>query len=238
MKDGEMVDKYFKRYEFKYLISRKTYEEMLTIFKDLLLKDEYFESLISNIYYDTSNFSLIRKSLEKPFYKEKLRLRTYGKFKDDNLVFVELKKKYDGIVYKRREKVNYLDINNYLNFSSSQIGQEINYFLRFYPNLERKMFISYERKSYYYKDIPSLRITFDDHILYRLDYLDFKYGIFGDKLLDDDVILMEIKSAVGLPLALVNFLSSNHLYKQSFSKYGEAYKEIIKNHEQRELIYG
>ena len=136
MKDGEMMDKYFKRYEFKYLIFRKTYEEMLTIFKDLLLKDEYFESLISNIYYDTSNFSLIRKSLEKPFYKEKLRIRTYGKFKDDNLVFVELKKKYDGIVYKRREKVNYLDINNYLNFSSSQIGQEINYFLRFYPNLE------------------------------------------------------------------------------------------------------
>ena len=81
MKDGEMMDKYFKRYEFKYLISRKTYEEMLTIFKDLLLKDEYFESLISNIYYDTSNFSLIRKSLEKPFYKEKLLLEHMGNLK-------------------------------------------------------------------------------------------------------------------------------------------------------------
>lgn len=41
-------------------------------------KDAYGAYTICNIYYDTGDWRLIRKSLEKTVYKEKLRIRSYG----------------------------------------------------------------------------------------------------------------------------------------------------------------
>ena len=49
---------------------------------------------IYNIYYDTDNSDVIRHSISKPYYKEKLRLRSYYIPNNSNdKVFLELKRK-------------------------------------------------------------------------------------------------------------------------------------------------
>lgn len=221
----------FKRYELKYLISTSTYLNLMNYMESYMSEDEYGKTLISNIYYDTSDFRLIRNSIEKPDYKEKLRLRCYGNVTSDSIAFIELKKKYDSVVYKRRVSMNInlaeIQLLNNFRTANSQIEKEINYFMNFYDSLALKMFIGYERQAYFDKSNENFRVTFDKNICYRGYDLDLKSGLYGTGILPANTVLMEIKTADSLPLWMTSFLTENKIYKTTFSKYGKAYENNL-----------
>ena len=218
----------FKRYELKYLLDRFQYEELMRRIKSHITPDEYGESTICSLYYDTPQKTLIRRSLEKPEYKEKLRLRSYGIPKDDTKVFVELKKKYDEVVYKRRVGMSHGDAIGYLEKGKMpvmrcQITDEIDYFLKFYKNIEPSMLLFYDRTAWVARDDEDIRITFDKNILYREEDLSLKKGVYGTRVIEKDQVLMELKVAGAIPMWLVKELNDLKIYKTSFSKYGTAY---------------
>ena len=194
--------------------------------------DRYGRTTIRNIYYDTDSYRLIRRSIEKPTYKEKLRVRSYSKANAESTVFVELKKKYKHIVYKRRlallerEAVQWL----YGNGScprNTQIAKEITYFMEYYETLRPSVFLAYDREAYCSKDGSDFRITFDDTILCRQSDCSLGSEIYGVSLLEPNKVLMEIKCAGGIPIWLIHLLSEQQIYKTSYSKYGAAYQTII-----------
>ena len=222
----------FQRHELKYLLTRTQQHRILDIMKHHMAPDQYGLTQIRNIYYDTDNFRLIRHSLDKPVYKEKLRIRSYNPCNDKDTVFVELKKKYDGIVYKRRLTMPYSEATAWLagkhsNIPPSQIGREINYFLDFYQQLKPVVFLSYQRQAWYGLDGSDFRVTFDYDITARQDRLHLSEDCSGLSILADDYVLMELKTSSGIPLWMTNVLSENQIYKTSFSKYGTAYETTI-----------
>ena len=223
----------FKRVEIKYLITRKQEETIRSAMRAYMLPDRYGPCVIRNIYYDTENYRLIRRSLEKPVYKEKLRLRSYGQAGLDDIVFVELKKKYESVVYKRRLRLpqgrarEWLDGGMYPERPPSQIAREIDYFRQFYEDLRPAAFISYEREAFFAADGSDFRITFDQNILARLDKLSLAEAPGGMSLLSPGKILMELKSSSAIPLWLAKLLSREGIFKSSFSKYGTAYVNLI-----------
>lgn len=224
------MEKSFKRHEIKYLITINQYVNLMNYLSDKVEKDVFYKSTIYNVYYDTDNFELIRKSIEKPIYKEKLRIRSYDKPTLDSRVYVELKKKYDHIVYKRREKIAYKYVlnNSFLEGAETQIDKEIKYFNDFYGGLTPKMFLSYEREAYYFKDDKQIRITFDNNIKYRTENVNLLSSISDIKLLPNNLVLMELKVPFSIPYNLAKYLSSEKIFKRPFSKYGTAYKQIHK----------
>ena len=222
----------FERHELKFVITEEQQEKLLSLFGNKLKGDEYGKSLIRNVYFDTPSYLLIRNSLDKPTYKEKIRLRGYGKMSENSIAFLEVKKKYKGVVYKRRIKLAEKDAMAYMlkgeKLPDSQISREIDYFVSYYENLAPRVALFYEREAYYSKDYDTLRITFDKNIQYRFDDLSLLSDAKGTKILDDGQVLMEVKTSYSLPLWLTSFLSENKIYKRSFSKYGYAYmKEIL-----------
>ena len=231
----------FQRYEIKYLLTRKQKEAVLAAMEPYMELDGYGRSTIRNIYYDTDNYRLVRRSLEQPVYKEKLRVRSYSAAGPEDQVFVELKKKYDGVVYKRRIHIPERAASDYLAGRSaapvrSQITEEIDYFLQFYRTLAPRVFLSYEREAYYTKEPGEFRVTFDENILWRETDLSLGKGAYGVPVLKQGQTLMEIKTPGSIPLWMVRVLTEEAIRKTSFSKYGSAYTEIY-NRERGELIY-
>lgn len=222
----------FQRYELKYIL---TFEQRLRIERAMaahMVPDQYGRTTIRNLYFDTENYRLIRHSIEKPAYKEKLRLRSYGPADADSTVFAELKRKYDGVVYKRRIGLPEHMAMNWLTAGASpapatQISREIDYFLNHYQTLQPKVFLAYTRQAHYGKDDPTFRITFDTDIVCRLEDLSLRSAVYGTAILPRDKVLMEIKCTGGIPLWLTEILSREKLYKTSFSKYGMMYQTVI-----------
>lgn len=222
----------FERTELKYLLTAEQAALIKASFASHMKPDAFGKTTISNIYYDTPDSRLIRHSIEKPVYKEKLRVRSYKVAKADDIVFVELKKKYKGIVYKRRVGMTQKQAEQYLRNEipapkQCQITSEMDYFKSFYAGLKPAMYISYDREAFYDKDDDQLRITFDRNIMYRSYDLSLQKGAYGENLLGRDQVLMEIKAGGAIPLWLTDILSPNHIYKTSFSKYGNAYLSDI-----------
>lgn len=222
----------FKRYELKYILTMEQKEKVLKAMEPYMALDEYGRTTIRNIYFDTDNYRLIRRSIEKPTYKEKLRVRSYKQAKPESKVFVELKKKYDSVVYKRRLSLPQMQAMQWVcgekaGKSDTQIAEEINYFLEYYQNLHPVVFLSYEREAYFSKNKSDFRVTFDDHILCREEELSLEAQIGGISLLEEGKVLMEIKTAGGIPLWMAQVLSEEQIYKTSYSKYGTAYQKII-----------
>lgn len=218
----------FKRYEKKFLLNP---DQFLAIKEEVdkhFDPDKFGETKICNIYYDTSNFLLVRRSVDKPIFKEKLRLRTYGVPNDDTTAFVEVKRKFNKIVYKRRIHMPYTKSIEYLNGakidSNTQITKEINYFLKLYKGIRPQFYISYDRSAFFYKENSEIRITFDKNITWRDYDLDLRLGSYGEQLLPDNYVIMEIKVPKMAPLWLVQLLSKLKVYSTSFSKVGTAYK--------------
>ncbi|MBQ6380407.1 MAG: polyphosphate polymerase domain-containing protein [Clostridia bacterium] len=224
----------FKRYEKKFFLTPTQYKLFTIQMQPYVKADAHPQYTICNLYYDTDNYRLIRASIEKPVYKEKLRIRSYGVPTNDNKVFVELKKKYEGVVYKRRI-TTYPSLTEPLlrgmrtGTENEQICKELSYFQSFYQT-KPKVFIAYDRQAFQGIENPDLRITFDTNLRYRLDHLDLREGDFGEAILNTDNLLMEIKIPGTCPLWLTHILSELKITSTSFSKYGTCYREhILKN---------
>ena len=220
----------FERKEQKYLITGAQLEALEGLLPHYMKEDEHGESVIRNIYFDTDTGLLIRKSLEKPVYKEKIRMRSYRRVPEEEKSFLELKKKYKGIVYKRRIEVAEKDFLEYLEGKrpfpeQGQIASEIDYFCRFYRTIRPRMYLCYDRCACFGKEDSGFRITFDRNICWRTCGLSLAEEPWGEELLEEGMSLMEIKAAGAMPLWLVSFLNSQGIRKTSFSKYGTAYSQ-------------
>ncbi len=220
----------FKRYEKKYRLTPAQQRIITEGMREHMTADEHAAYTICSIYYDTPDWHLIRTSLEKPVYKEKLRVRSYGTPSDNSKVFVELKKKYDGVVYKRRITARADSAAAFLSGADSgaygQIGREIQWFQSFY-SAAPSVFIAYDRLAFAGKEDPELRITFDTNLRWRDTDLDLRRGDYGAPIDDPDMVLMEIKIPGVCPLWLSRLLSEAGAYPTSFSKYGTCYKNHI-----------
>ena len=226
------VQTVFKRYELKYMLTLEQKAKVLAAMEPYMKLDKYGRTTIRNIYYDTDTYLLIRRSIEKPTYKEKLRIRSYSRANRDSTVFVELKKKYKSVVYKRRislpeeEAMEWISGERHCH-KHMQIANEIDYFLDYYKTLHPVVFLSYEREAFYARDGSDFRVTFDDTILCRQEDLSLESDVYGTPILPEGKVLMEIKCSGGIPLWMTHVLSKEHIYKTSFSKYGTAYRTLI-----------
>lgn len=220
----------FKRYEKKYLVSKENCNAFIAAIEDKVCPDKYGKSTVCNIYFDTPDYRLIRASIEKPVFKEKLRLRSYGVPDESSHVFVELKKKYKGVVYKRRIRMPYRDAVLYLmkgvrpKEANEQILAELDYFISYYPKIRPSVSLFYDRVAFYAKDNKEIRITFDSNIRFRTKNLDLSRGDEGYQLLNKDLAVMEIKCLGAMPLWISKELDRLQIYPASYSKYGEVYK--------------
>ena len=231
----------FKRFELKYMVTPVQKQRILEAMAPYMALDKYGRTTIRNIYFDTDTYQLVRRSIEKPLYKEKLRIRSYRQVRAESPVFVELKKKYKGVVYKRRISMAEGDAMRWICGMASapegQIGAEIEYFRKFYPGLHPSVFLSYEREAYFCRDGGDFRVTFDDNILFRQEDLSLESPVWGTPLLKEEQILMEIKTGGGVPLWMTQILTREKIFKTSFSKYGMAYQTMLMPHMQGGCIH-
>ncbi|WP_070000106.1 polyphosphate polymerase domain-containing protein [Cellulosilyticum sp. I15G10I2] len=231
----------FNRYENKFLLDDKTYEQLQGYLCDYMEHDKYNKEngfyTISNIYYDTADNHLIRSSLEKPKYKEKLRLRAYGVPNSDSEGYLEIKKKVCGLVNKRRTTLKLDEAYEFVNtgikpdikdYMNEQVINEIEYILKRYT-LEPKLYLAYDRTAMFSRECSDLRITFDTNIRTRRYDLKLECGDYGEKLLEDNRWLMEVKAKDSIPIWLSKLLSECKAYKASFSKYGTQHKKTVAN---------
>ncbi|MCI8610996.1 MAG: polyphosphate polymerase domain-containing protein [Clostridiales bacterium] len=220
----------FERCEKKYILSAVQHAQILSALTDYTTSDEYGKTDIYTIYYDTPDYLLIRRSIEKPVFKEKLRLRTYGMPTDADTAFIEIKRKYNKIVYKRRIAMPYRKALTFLQMPAKggQIAKEIEYMLHLYPHLQPAMAMTFNRISFAGREDPALRITFDSNICWRTCPIDLSIPAAGVPLLDEGQRLMEIKLFGAIPLWLSHLLNQNACYPVSFSKYGRAYEAMLK----------
>ncbi len=234
-----MAIEVFNRYEMKYRITNEQYLRLREKLSDHMESDEHSRNgefyTICNIYYDTENNDLIRRSVDGGIYKEKMRLRSYGTVSADQKVFLEIKKKYDGIVNKRRTKIYLKDAYGYfdeglrpeiLPFMNGQVFKEIDH-MKDRLNLVPKVFISYDRCAMFDRENRDFRVTFDKNLTARRYDLGLHYGVYGDKLIGEDEWIMEIKIDKAMPLWMTRILSEEKIYKTSFSKYGTEYKAFV-----------
>ena len=224
-----MYDKHFQRVEEKYLITYHQKECLLKEIESYIKKEKFFDSEIYNIYFDTPYDELIINSLEKPIFKDKFRVRSYGIPNLDDDVFLELKTKYKGVVGKRRIKIKLKEYYEYLNNHRldirDQIFFEIDYYFKYY-NLIPVIYIAYDRHSYKGKEDKNLRITFDTNLRSRRDNLNFNSEGKVEKYFDnEDYYIMEIKTIGAMPFWLVRVLSEMNIMPTSFSKYGKIYEK-------------
>ena len=219
----------FKRVEKKYLLTEEQYTDFMNRIRSYLTADEFGVYTICNIYLDTDNHELIRRSMEKPVYKEKLRLRSYGVPNEEDRVFLEIKKKYRGIVYKRRVEMPLKDAMAYITKGiypqeyDCQILREIDYMIGFY-DLKPRLYLAYDRQAFYITNQPEIRFTVDRKIRSREENLELSKGDEGQLLFGTDMRLIEIKAPVALPEWFVTILSELQIYPNSFSKYGRIYQ--------------
>lgn len=237
-----MAIEVFNRYENKYFLTEIMLNRILAEVESHMEPDKFNKNRntysISNIYYDTPDDYLIRTSLAKPKYKEKLRLRAYGVPTKNETAFLEMKRKVGGLVNKRRTKIPLQDGYQFVSNGgivelteemNPQVAREISCMIQRYGELEPKVMIAYDRLAYFEKGNPDLRISFDTGIRSRRNRLRLEEGNDGGLLLPGGMWLMEIKTSKAVPLWLTNILSQEGLTKSSFSKYGFEFKNYLFN---------
>lgn len=222
----------FKRRELKFLLDLPTRYALQKEMRTRMEQDEFGPSTICSVYLDTPNFLLLRRSMEHPLYKEKLRLRSYGPIESDDEVFLELKKKCEGIVYKRRAHLSQEKANELLSgkdVASSQIERELSYSVKRYENLAPRMYIAYDREAYFDPNDRDFRMTFDRNVRARTDNLTLCSESYGTKLISEDLSILEVKTPKAAPLRLVDFLTNRHCFKSSWSKYSVAFETLYQD---------
>lgn len=234
-----MAIEVFNRYEHKYIFNKDTFEKVIEIMDEHMVMDSHNKGhipyTIANIYFDTPDDYLIRSSLFKPEYKEKLRLRSYGVPTPDSNVYLEIKKKFNGIVNKRRTTLKLEEAYQFISsgkaprpkeYMNVQVLRELEYFLNIY-NLSPKLYLAYDRITYFERDNNDLRISSDMNIRSRRYDLALEAGDYRNRLLLYDIYLMEIKTSLVKPLWLVHMLTELKIKRRSFSKYGTEFKNMI-----------
>lgn len=225
----------FRRRELKFLLSDAQCSAIQAVLHDRMEPDCHGVSTICNLYYDTPDYRLIRHSLEHPIYKEKLRMRCYGIASPNADIFLELKKKYKGVVYKRRIKVTEPEGIAFMNRTGhlrneNQISREILYFRDFYETLSPKVYLCYDREAWYDPVDRGFRMTLDRNVRYRTTDLSLASPFGGREIIDPGLTLLEVKAEGAVPLWLVELMNREQIYKQSFSKYGKAYEQMLRAH--------
>lgn len=223
----------FKRYEKKYRISREQRDMLMELVGDRLVPDKHGRSTVCSLYLDTPDHLLIRKSIDAIAYKEKLRIRCYGAPSDGKNVFFEIKKKYRGIVYKRRVQMTCGAALEYLSSGippvDSQVMREIDYLMRHYGSPQPSACILCEREAYFSAEDADIRLTLDGDLRYRMGTFPTEDSIGeGTPILPHDELILEIKTPGAMPLWLASALSQLKIYPSPFSKYAYAYYDIIK----------
>jgi len=221
----------FERHEKKYILSHSQYQLLRSVLKEHMEEDEFGLYSICSLYYDTDDYELIRHCNNKPVYKEKLRLRSYGVPNQDQIVYIELKKKYQGITYKRRMPLSFREAWRYLNHgikpeTKGQILNEIDWFIH-RNSIKPVILLCYDRIALFGKENNEFRITFDFNIRWREDNLNMSKGSYGTPLIEKGSILMEVKTPGALPYWFSAILSELKMYPNSFSKYGNVYQNYL-----------
>lgn len=234
------VQTIFKRSEIKYILTPQQIELLKDRINPFMSPDIYGLHTISSIYFDNAIDTVVRTSIQKPVYKEKLRLRSYGARKRADTVFLELKKKFKGTVYKRRIALTIDEAAAYLRDGTppkdnGQIFREIDYFVKLYKAYP-KIMISYDRVAYIGNENPDLRLTLDYNVRARRDRLDFSEGSDGECLLDGGRAVMELKISNAMPMWLCSILSELKIYPSSFSKYGTEYTKRISDTDVHDML--
>ncbi len=214
----------FKRTEAKYLLDCRQKERLCALMGEWMVPDEFGATTIRNLYLDTPSLLLARRSAEHPLYKEKLRIRSYAAAGTEDEVFLELKKKYDGVVYKRRCRMKLKDalaLCQGRRRPRGQIQEELAYSALHDGGIGPVAQVAYEREAFFGRDDRDLRLTFDHEVRARWEHLNL-VSAEGTPLIASGCFLLEIKTPKAMPLWLVAFLSEEQLRKTSFSKYGEA----------------
>lgn len=218
----------FERYELKYRVTNRQLEALRARLAPRMDQDSFGAHTVLSLYYDTPDYRIIRRSLEKPEFKQKLRLRCYGAPGAMDEAFVELKSKCRGVVYKRRFALPLEKAWRFLEGGAGpdcQIAREASAFLARHPGIRPSMLICCEREAYFGRgEEKSLRVTFDANIRFRADRLDPAEGAQGFPLPGGNGVLMEIKLPGVMPLWLARDLGALGIYPASFSKYGAAYE--------------
>ena len=222
-----------QRYEIKYILDAGQVEILKQRLVGHMEVDAYGLTSIASLYYDTPDYRLIRASIEKPPFKEKIRLRSYGLAKENSTVFLELKRKAYGIVYKRRVPTTQAAVEKFFNYegdicADGQIAREIAYFRGFYQKLVPACLIIYDRTAYF-EPGGDLRLTIDYNPRYRVERLDLSTSMDGISLLPEGCAILEVKVQQAIPMWLSEILTDAKIYKGSFSKYGAAYKQQLQN---------
>lgn len=225
----------FRRRELKYIVDPQQRLVLEQAMAERMVPDRYGQKTICNLYYDTDDYRLIRHSLQNPVYKEKLRLRSYGRIGEGVDVFLEMKKKYKGIVYKRRVPVTQEQAFAFMQRQAalpkpSQIGRELEYFRDFYETLAPKVYLSYQRLAWFDPLDGGFRVTMDWDARFRTTELDLYAPVDGRQILEPELSVLEVKASGGIPLWMMELLSRLQLRKQSFSKYGSAYQLLLHEH--------
>lgn len=229
-----MKDQYtFQRYEIKYLVTDEIKSKLIEMLTELVTEDPHGKSTISSLYLDTPDHLLIRNSIDGKAYKEKLRLRSYGIASENDKVFLEIKKKYKSVVYKRRESMKLNEAMEYIQtgraFVSGQIMREIDYAFSYYNFPKPFIQISYDREAFYWKDNTDIRLTFDRSIRYRTNEISLSTDNFGKTILPKGQNVLEIKTAGAIPLVLAHTLDRLGIFPRSFSKYKRSYFDFLEN---------
>ncbi len=219
----------FKRVEDKYIMTKKQAARFMELCSSHLKEDTYFRYTVRSVYFDSERSDLVIRSLMKPDYKMKLRLRSYCDPQGDTPVFLETKKEFEDIIYKRRIGLSYDEAIAYLDYGiphhvKNNTADEIDYLLNYY-NLSEKVMIAYDRECYASKTEDDVRITFDSNVRYRIDGFSMVLDGSEKRLTDEDTVVMEVKAMDRYPLWLTKTLSAMKLYRGSFSKYGKIYTE-------------
>lgn len=237
----------FNRFEKKYIMTKEIYNNVFNDMSLYLEKDTHSESLpyytICNIYYDTVTDEVIKRSVSKPVFKEKLRLRCYCNGKDSDIAFLEIKKKFDGFVNKRRTKITVGEAHNLIDnkvlplkksYHNTQVLNEIYHYVKD-KELVPRVVISYDRMAYTDKVNRDVRVTFDTNITSRRDHLMLSRTNDDQMILGKNYVLMEIKTSTSIPLWLTHILTKYDVYSNSFSKYGtEFFEYLIENRKDEE----
>lgn len=246
----------FQRCEVKFLMSMEQFNALMPVVHEHMNPDKFCvdgkEYGIYNLYYDTPDNLLVRRSIDKPYYKEKLRLRSYySPAAPDASVFLEIKKKIGGIVTKRRVAMTLAEAEAYIQtrvkphyerFIDKQVMSELDVFLNSYDSIQPRQFIGYQRAAFFGKDNPDFRLTFDREITERRFDLSLGMGCYGGQIIRPDQRLMEIKVPGSIPLWMSQALSEFEIRRVSFSKYGRAYNNFVRQQvtgeaEERKIIY-